>query len=85
LAAAREAPTPTRMEVEGTRPVLAFAVKASESAKDTAAYWDRWVGIVVSSTCPVIKSAKSQKFRKEGREWQYKLEGGKRVAVKEGR
>ena len=53
FAEACEEPTPTRTEAVGTRPVLVLAVKVSESAKDTAAYCARLVGLVGSSTCRV--------------------------------
>ena len=44
MAVAWEAPTPTRTDAAGIRPVAALGEKASLSAKDTAAYCDRRVG-----------------------------------------
>ena len=46
-----EAPTPTRIEEAGIRPVLGLGEKSSLSEKDTAAYCDRLEELAASCTC----------------------------------
>ena len=50
LADALEAPTPTRIDAEGIRPVAALGAKPSLSANDTVANCDRWAGSAASRT-----------------------------------